>query len=142
VDVNAPDGKSAATRVRLLGIDAPEMRDADRRPAHFAAEATEFARKLISGRQVTLYLDESERTRGNYGRLLAYLELADGAVLNEVLLAEGCAYADLRFKHSYYHKYGQLEASARAMGKGLWAGATREDLPGWLQRMRPDLLAD
>jgi len=142
VEVDAPDGRSAATRVRLLGIDAPEMNYEDHRPACFAEEATAFARKLIAGKRVTVHLDETERTRCNYGRLLAYLELDDGTVLNELLLAEGYAYADLRFKHSYFHRYGQLEASARALRKGLWAKVTRDDLPDWLQRMRPDLLAD
>jgi endonuclease YncB( thermonuclease family) len=97
---------------------------------------------LAAGKRVTVHLDETERTRGNYGRLLAYLELPDGTVLNELLLAEGYVYADLRFRHSYFHKYGQLEASARALRKGLWAEVTRDDLPDWLQRMRPNLLAD
>ncbi len=74
--------------------------------------------------------------------MLAYLELDDGTVLNEALLTEGYAYAYLRFKHSYFHKYGELEASARALRKGLWAEVTRDDLPDWLQWMRPNLLAD
>ncbi|NLZ06642.1 MAG: thermonuclease family protein [Phycisphaerae bacterium] len=142
VDVDAPDGQHATTRVRLLGIDAPEMNYKDRRPARFAEEATAFTRTRISGRQVTVHLDEGDRTRCNYGRLLAYLELDDGTVLNEAMLTEGYAYADLRFKHSYFHKYGELEASARALRKGLWAEVTRDDLPDWLQRMRPSLLAD
>ncbi len=142
VDVDAPDGQHATTRVRLLGIDAPEMNYEDHRPACFAEEATAFARELAAGKRVTVHLDETERTRGNYGRLLAYLELPDGTVLNELLLAEGYVYADLRFRHSYFHKYGQLEASARALRKGLWAEVARDDLPDWLQRMRPNLLAD
>lgn len=142
LDVSIPDGDSITTRVRLLGIDAPEMHGENRRPAYFAAEASESARQLASGKQVTLYLEEDGPTRGKYGRLLAYVTLPDDMVLNEVLVAEGYAYADLRFKHSYYHKYEQLEASARALRLGLWAKATRDDLPAWLQRMRPDLLAD
>ena len=44
-------------------------------------------------------------------RLLAYIELPDGRFLNEELLSEGFAYADLRFRHSYYQKYQQLEAA-------------------------------
>ncbi len=142
LDVAAPDGGRATTRVRLLGIDAPEARDGDQQPAHFAAEATAFARQSLAGRRVTLHLDENGRTRGTYGRLLAYAVLPDGTAFNETLVAEGYAYADLRFKHGFYHKYRQLEASARALNKGLWAEATRDDLPAWLQRMRPDLLAD
>jgi endonuclease YncB( thermonuclease family) len=142
LDVGTPDEGSPTTRVRLLGVDAPEMHDENHQPVYFAREATDFARKLASGTQVTLYLDRDGPTRGKYGRLLAYVTLLDDRVLNEVLVEEGYAYADLRFEHSYYHKYEQLQASARALGIGLWAKATRSDLPAWLQRMRPDLLAD
>lgn len=142
LDVVAPDGEGSTTRVRLLGIDAPETYDQDRRPAHFSVEAAAFVRRRLAGHRVTLHLEENRRTRGTYGRLLAYVLLPEGTALNEVLVAEGYAYADLRFKHSFYHKYRQLEAGARALKKGLWAEATRDDLPAWLQRMRPNLLAD
>lgn len=142
LDVAVSDGNNPTTRVRLLGIDAPEMRDEDHRPTYFATEATDFARRLVSGTRVTLYLDEEGPTRGKYGRLLAYVTLSDDRVLNEVLVKEGYAYADLRFEHGYYHKYEQLQASARALGIGLWTKATRNDLPDWLQRIRPELLAD
>jgi len=56
------------------------------------------------------------------------------------LLIEGFAYADLRFRHSFYNKYPQLEASARRDTKGLWEKVTREQLPKWLQQRKPNLL--
>lgn len=142
LDLGVADGGSPTTRVRLLGIDGPEVRDEENHPVHFAQEGTQFVRQRALNRRVTVYLEEDGRTRGYYGRLLAYLELPDGTMLNDTLVSEGYAYADLRFKHSYYHRYSQLESSARALGKGLWANATRDDLPAWLQRMRPNLLAD
>jgi endonuclease YncB( thermonuclease family) len=141
LELDARDAGSPATRVRLLGIDAPEATSRDAPAMFYARRATERLRILANGRQVTVYLDEAGRHRGRYGRLLAYLEMPDGRFLNEVLLAEGCAYADRRFRHSYYQKYRQLEATARAMGQGLWRTASREHLPAWLQRMEPDLLS-
>jgi len=105
---------------------------------YFARESTEAARRLADGKKITLYLDEKHETRGKYGRLLAYVELPDGTVLNESLISHGYAYADLRFRHSYYQKYRKLEAAARSLNKGLWGRARREDLPDWLRRMRPD----
>jgi micrococcal nuclease len=139
--LDVPDGTSPVTRVRLLGVDAPESGQSDAGPMHFADEATAFARRSVSGERVRVYLDQGRPTRGKYGRLLAYIELPDGAWLNERLLAEGYAYADFRFGHGYFRKYQQLESSARTFQKGLWAGVTREQLPAWLQRMRPELLA-
>jgi len=62
--------------------------------------------------------------------------------LNELLVAEGYAYADLRFRHSHYNKYKQLDSAARTQKKGLWAEVTRDQLPQWLQEKKPTLLLD
>lgn len=139
LDINIPDGKFNTTRVRLLGVDTPETKHPEKGPMYFGQEATGFATELAFGKQVTVYL-EAARTRGYYGRLLAYVQLPDGSMLNEVLLTEGLAYADLRFDHSFYHKYEQLQAAARSRKTGLWEQVTREQLPQWLQRENPKLL--
>ncbi len=106
---------------------------------YFGPQAAEFTTKLTLGKPVQVYLDTT-RTRGYYGRLLAYVRLPDGRFLNEVLLSEGFAYADLRFRHNFYNKYPQLEASARSQKKGLWENVKREQLPEWLQQRKPNLL--
>lgn len=138
IDIDIPNGKYDRTRIRLWGIDTPETKHSEKGVMYFGPEAAEFARELALGKQVTVYLEE-HRTRGKYGRLLAYVQLPDRKslnevhrrFLNEVLLSEGFAYADLRFRHSFYHKYKQLEAAARSQKKGLWANVTREQQPEW-----------
>jgi micrococcal nuclease len=107
---------------------------------YFGPEAAEFSERSALEKRATIYLEE-HNTRGKYGRLLAYVQLPDGRFLNEVLLAEGFAYADLRFRHSLYQKYKKLESSARRQQKGLWEEVTREQLPEWLQRMELELLS-
>lgn len=139
IDIDAADGTYDHTRIRLWGIDTPETKNPETGVMYFGPEAAEFTRKLALEKQVTIYLDES-RTRDKYNRLLAYVKLQDGGFLNEVLLTEGFAYADLRFKHDFYNKYKQLEAIARTSKKGLWEGVTYEQLPKWLQREKTDLL--
>ena len=128
------------TRIRLLGIDAPETHSDKYGVMYFGPESTEFVRQTALGKSVTVYLDEISDTRGKYGRLLAYVQLSDGRFLNEVILTEGFAYADLRFRHSLYNAYQQHEAAARSTQKGLWKSVTREQLPQWLQTRKPDLL--
>ena len=140
IDIDIPDGQYEHTRIRLWGIDTPETKSRDTGVMYFGLEAAEFTTESTLGKQVTVYLEE-HRTRGKYDRVLAYVQLPDGMFLNEVLLTEGFAYADLRFRHSLYHKYKQLEASARRQEKGLWEKVTREQLPEWLQRMEPELLS-
>jgi len=140
IDVNVPDGDYSHTRIRLWGVDTPETQKSPGGEMYFGNEASEFTRLLTLGKTVTVYLDEGNRTRGKYGRLLAYVQLPDGRYLNELLLTEGYAYADLRFDHSFYNKYRQLESSARSLDKGLWKEVARDQLPPWLQKKKPDLL--
>jgi len=132
-DIDIPDGRSEHTRVRLLGIDAPETGGEQAGIMYFGPEAAEFTKKLTLGKSVIVYLDAPNPTRGKYGRLLAYVKLPDGRFLNEVLLTEGYAYADSRFNHSFYNKYRQLQSRARSGKKGLWQNVTPNQLPEWLQ---------
>jgi micrococcal nuclease len=141
LDIGIPDGKNDYTRIRLLGIDTPETSHPQGGTLYFGPEAAEFAAELALGKRVRIYLEE-DRTRGKYGRLLAYVQLPDNTVLNEILLTEGFAYAYLPFRHSFYHKYKQLEAVARGRKKGLWRQVTRQQLPEWLQRRKPKLLLE
>jgi len=141
LDIDIPDGRYERTRVRLLGIDAPEAAGEQSPPMFFGPQATEFTKALVLSKTVVVYLDAPNPTRGKYGRLLAYVQLPDGQFLNEVLLSEGFAYADRRFRHSFFNKYRQLESSARSGRKGLWQTATRNQLPDRLQKMEPKLLS-
>ena len=137
VDIDLPDGEEGHTRIRLLGIDAPETGSEQSDAMYFGPQATAFAKDLLLGQSVTIYLDAPNPTRGKYGRLLAYLRLPDGRFANEALLTEGSAYADTRFDHSLLAKYRQLEAGARSRAKGLWPSVTPELFPAW-RREKPD----
>jgi micrococcal nuclease len=139
LDIDIPDSRYKTTRIRLWGVDTPEIGKAKSAAMYFGPEAAEFTGKTTLGKAVTIYLD-SQKTRGKYGRLLAYVQLPDGSFLNETLLSEGLAYADLRFSHGFYYKYIQLEAAARSCKKSLWQNVTRPQLPEWLQREKPNLL--
>ena len=132
-DINISDGRSNRTRVRLLGIDAPETGSEQSGVIYFGPEAAEFAKKSALGKSVAVYLDTPNPTRGKYGRLLAYVKLSDSTFLNEILLTEGYAYADSRFSHSFYNKYRQLQSRARNSKKGLWQNVTAAQLPKWLK---------
>ena len=119
LDLAVADGDRPTTRVRLWGVDTPEAAR-DGRPAEpFAENATQRVRELAYGTTVAVTL-EPHRPRGRYGRLLAYITLADGSVLNERLLAEGLARADDRWPHRAMGRYTQLQAQARHEGWGLW----------------------
>jgi micrococcal nuclease len=140
IDVDIPDGQDQHTRIRLWGVDTPETKSEEFGVMYFGPEAAEFTDRETLGKEVVVYLEETNRTRDKYDRLLAYVQLPEGDFLNEKLLSQGFAYADLRFDHSFYNKYQQLQASARSLKRGLWKKVSREQLPEWLQREKPNLL--
>jgi len=139
IDIDVPDPKSQKhhgfTRIRMWGIDTPEIAHHSRPAMYFGYKATEFARKLLAGRKVRLKLVKG-KTRGYYGRLLAYVFLPDGKMYNRLAIIEGYAYADHRFKHPYRKEFLQLEAQAREKRAGLWAGVTPNDLPRWYRKSK------
>ena len=140
IDIDIPDIKYETTRIRLLGVDTPETKNPKTGPMYFGRQASEFTKELTLGKKITVFLDKNGNTRGKYGRLLAYVKLPDGSFLNEVLLKEGYAYADLRFRHSLYQKYSQLESLARNSKAGLWKEVTKAQLPYWLNERKPNLI--
>ena len=134
IDIAIPDKDKPMTRIRLLGVDAPEVAHDQGDDMHFAAEATAFAERTLADCTVHVVLP-TERTRGKYGRLLAYVYMERGGrMFNEMLLEEGFAYADLRFDHHYYNQFKATEKRAHQAGKGLWAEITLDEMPQWKQR--------
>lgn len=107
--------------MRLILIDTPEVGD---NLECFGDEATRFVEELLSpGARVRLERDVSETDR--FGRLLRYVYLDDGRMLNELLVAEGYASVatfppDLR----YLDRLREAERSAREAGRGLWSACT------------------
>ena len=69
------DGYS--TRVRLIGIDTPEVTDPRKPVQCFGQEASRRAHDLMDGTQVWLEYDPSQSRRDRYGRTLAYVWLSD-----------------------------------------------------------------
>jgi micrococcal nuclease len=140
IDLAIGDGKFQTTRVRLLGVDTPETKNPRTEVMYYGPEASAFTKKLCENQHVTVLLDTVAAQRDKYGRLLAYIRLPDGSILNERLIAEGFGYADLRFEHSFSDQYAVLQEEVIRDKIGLWKGVTRAQFPEWLRKERPDLL--
>lgn len=139
-DIDIPDGTSPTTRVRLLGVDTPEKGTDNKEGMFYGQQATEFTTHLVLNKEVTLLIDTVGDVRCKYGRLLAYVVLPDGSILNERIIQQGYGYADTRFSHSRYDPYLRLQEQACAERTGLWAEVAKDQFPPWLQRERPDYL--
>jgi len=122
-------------KVRLLGIDTPERENSKRdrfltskgisaaRQRQIYQLAKEFNISHIKGQKVTLSFDDSPRDR--HGRLLAYVHLADGRLLNRVLLEQGLAVVYRRFSFRMKDDFLNAEAEAKQSKRGLWAAEER-----------------
>jgi len=107
------------SRLRLIGVNAPETRGSDGRPEAGAVEATRFARSFLGSGRLGVVVGSDRRDR--YGRTLAHVYRADGESLEAALLAAGLAR-----QVTVPPNLGQLdclrraERSARAARAGLW----------------------
>ena len=139
IDVDIPDVAQSKTRIRLWGVDCPELAHAaTEQNAYFAPEAKALVVNRIVGRRVRLALEPSRPARDKYGRLLAYVYLLDtGEMLNELLIRRGLGYADRRFNHVCKHRFLNIEKRAQRTKAGLWAAVTPDQTPAWRQRMLP-----
>jgi micrococcal nuclease len=135
LDLDVPDGPKSTTRVRLWGVDTPETKHPRKGVQHFGPEAEAFTRNRCLGRTVTVQLVRG-RTRDRYKRLLAYVILPDGTMLNRKLVELGYGYADPRYDHPYLAQFRQLQQEARSAGRGLWEAARPQDLPYYLRPER------
>jgi micrococcal nuclease len=75
-------------RVRLIGVETPEINDPECGEQPLAAQAREFTTTELDGQEVDLEFDEDRIDR--YGRLLAYV-YKDDEMFNERLVREGLA---------------------------------------------------
>ena len=94
-------------RVRLLGIDAPEIGRGFDTSAPFGREARERLTQLVLHRWVRL--EQEGATLDVYNRHLAYVMTEDGLFVNAVLVREGLARVSAR---------AAADAAARAAAGG------------------------
>jgi len=107
-------------RVRLIGVDSPELDDARERLRLMAFLAKRFAFSKLYRAQVELLPGPEKRDA--YGRLLAYIRTESGEMFNEVLVREGYAFAYLKFPfdETWRKRLKDAENEARRSGRGLW----------------------
>ena len=119
-------------RVRLIGIDTPEMHESEKlyRDSKKSGQdiktiqalgrrSYKFTRQLVEGKRVRLEFDVEKQDR--YKRLLAYVYLKDGTFVNAEIIKQG--YASLMTyppNVKYVDTFKELYKQARENDLGLW----------------------
>ena len=122
-------------KVRMIGVDTPETVDPYRPVQAYGKEASDFSKKMLTGKKVRLEFDRNKRDK--YGRALAYVNLPSNQVkdapgcmvksgndfdFNASLISCGYGHAYTRFPFAKMEKHRELEKKARTSKRGLWAG--------------------
>jgi micrococcal nuclease len=130
-----PDGRAT---VRYIGIDAPEAGAPGQPAGCYGSEASNRNRQLVEGKTVSLESDVIETDP--FGRLLRYVFLETGQMVNELLVADGFARASSSppdLKHQ--DRFMAAQQQARDAGLGLWGPACRPTATPVTPRAAPTL---
>jgi len=108
-------------RVRLLGIDAPEIGRGFDTSAPFAREARDRLSAMILHRWVRL--EQEGAAFDAYDRHLAYVMTEDGTFVNAALVREGLARVSARAPLSRLPDLQRAESEAQAFRRGMWGAS-------------------
>lgn len=109
-------------KVRLIGVDAPEVQSpyCDQEP--FGQESKAYLTSLILNKKVTLSLGDPSKDK--YGRTLAYVSQGD-VLVNGRIIRDGWARSYRMFYHPLRDLFSVYEREARSKGLGLWSDKDR-----------------
>jgi len=121
-------------RVRLLGIDAPEIGRGYDTSAPYGREARERLTRLILHRWVRLEQDGA--ALDVYSRHLAYVVTEDGVCVNATLVREGLARVSARLPLTRLPELQRAEAEAQAFRRGMWGSTPPIPAPSYTRRSK------
>ena len=122
VDMN---GKNET--VRMIGVDTPETHKPNTPVQCYGPAASAYTKNLIGEQKVRLEADSTNQNRDRYGRLLRYVYLPDGRLVEQEIIANGYGFAYTSFPSVKKEQFIQAEAKAEAAKKGLWGNCTVHD---------------
>jgi micrococcal nuclease len=113
------NGKSES--VRFVGVDTPETHKPNTPVQCYGPAAAAFTKSTIGTGKVRLESDPLSTNRDRYNRLLRYVYLPDGTLLNEKLIQQGYGFYYPYFPFSKSKQFAADEQAAIAARIGLWA---------------------
>ena len=116
------DGWSETEKIRLVGVNTPELNSQNNKPKeYFSEEAYSFTKQELNGQYIQIQLDNVSAERDKYGRLLAYVYI-NNFMFNKILIERGFAryYPNFEFNNENMEVFNQAEIYAKQNKIGMW----------------------
>uniref|UniRef100_A0A7C4R5I7 Nuclease n=1 Tax=candidate division CPR3 bacterium TaxID=2268181 RepID=A0A7C4R5I7_UNCC3 len=108
-------------RVRLIGVNTPEIVDPRKSVECFGLQASDYTKSILTGQSIYIERDSTQGEKDKYGRSLAYIFLEDGSFLNLKLIMEGYAYEyTYQIPYKYQSEFQEAQRLAQKEKIGLW----------------------
>lgn len=107
-------------KVRFIGVDTPETHKPNTPVQCYGPAAAAYTKNIIGKNRVRLVSDLLSTDRDRYKRLLRYVYLPDGTLVNEKLIQNGYGFYYPYFPFSKSSQFETDEKSAMAANRGLW----------------------
>ncbi|OGL36250.1 hypothetical protein A3E49_03730 [Candidatus Saccharibacteria bacterium RIFCSPHIGHO2_12_FULL_49_19] len=120
--------------IRMIGVDTPETHRPDTPVQCYGVAAADYTKRLIGDHSVRLEADPLNTNRDRYERLLRYIYLPDGTLVESKLIAEGYGFAYTSFPMVKAIEFKALEETAKQGGKGLWSACQVTTLPNGIRQ--------
>lgn len=120
-DYDKPKDCTTEEKVRLIGVDTPEMNyHKHAEPEYYAQEATDYTSTFIK-QSALLEFDNVSTSRDKYGRLLAYIWI-DSKILNKDLIEKGYGryYENFAFNSERMTSFAKAQETAQKKRAGMW----------------------
>lgn len=113
--------------IRLIGVDTPETHHPSKPVQCYGPEASDYTTGIAAGEYVRLEVDPLSDNRDRYDRLLRYVYLPDGEMLNLKLVSGGYGFAITSFEHTKMLDFVAAGESAKREKIGLWGSCEIDD---------------
>ncbi|MCB9823234.1 thermonuclease family protein [Candidatus Nomurabacteria bacterium] len=119
-DTIGVDMEGKTETIRFIGVDTPETHDPRKSVQCFGKDAAAFTKAAIGSQKVRLEADPESDNRDRYSRLLRFVYLPNGELVNYELVKEGYGFAITGFPHTKMETFVNAETEAKNNGRGLW----------------------
>jgi micrococcal nuclease len=109
-------------KVRMIGVDTPETVKPNSPVECYGVAASNFLKSYLKNQTVRLESDPINQNRDRYDRLLRYVYMKDGTLVNKKIISDGYGFAYLSFPFTKAEEFATAQKDARLNNRGVWSG--------------------